>query len=183
MTSSPEDIDEPAKPLSDRDLWQRCRLADAQEDEDLRLLDLAAFAEGGMDPDEHERIAAFLAADPDAAGDVAAASATAGDVGISPAVIERIVARASALNTAAPWGAGQILRLFRPRRHLLLHGLAQWGSLAAAIAMAAWLGFTMGSDASLALRQPTVSGGDATVIELFDPSTGFLHDLPAGVQT
>jgi hypothetical protein len=183
MTSSPEDIDKPAAPLSDRELWQRCRLADASEDENLRLLDLAAFAEGGMDPDEHDRIAASLAADPDGAGDVAAVRAAADNVGMSPAAIERIVARASALRPPAPSRAGQILRLPRPRQRFLLHGLAQWGSLAAAIAMAAWLGFTMGSDASLALRQPTVSGQDATVIELFDPATGFLHDLPAGVQT
>jgi hypothetical protein len=182
MTSSPKDIEKPTAPLSDRELWQRCRLADASEDENIRLLDLAAFAEGGMDPDEHDRIAAFLVDDRDAAADVSAARAAA-NVGISPAAIERIVARASALRPPASARAGQILRFPRPQQRFLLHGLAQWGSLAAAIAMAAWLGFTMGSDASLALRQPTVSGQDATVIELFDPATGFLHDLPAGVQT
>jgi anti-sigma factor RsiW len=196
MTSPPEDIDEPVDRLSDRALWQRCRLADAPEDEDVRLLDLAAFAEGGIDPDEHERIAALLVADPNAAADVAAATSVAGniggDIGESPAAIERIVARASALRpvirSAAPRPAsrsrrGLILPFFRPRRHLLLHGVAQWGSLAAAIAMAAWLGFSMGSDASLALSQPTVTGQDNTAIELFDPATGFLHDMSAGVQT
>jgi hypothetical protein len=189
MTSPLEDIDEPSDRLSDRGLWRRCRLADAPEDENLRLLDLAAFAEGGLDPDEQDGIAALLFADPDAAADVAVARAATGEIGAgrlgaSPATIERIVARASALRPAAvPSGAGRVLRFFRPRPHFLLQGLAQWGSLAAALAIAAWLGFTMGSDASLALSQSTLSGRDSAAIELFDPATGFLHDTPAGVQT
>jgi hypothetical protein len=189
MTSSSEDMDEPSYRLSDRGLWRRCRLADAPEDENLRLLDLAAFAEGGLDPDEADRIAALLFADPDAAADVAVARAATGKIGpgqtgVSSAAIERIVARASALRPAAARsGAGRVFRFSRPRPHFLLHGLAQWGSLAAALAMAAWLGFTMGSDASLALSQSTLSGRDGAAVELFDPATGFLHDMPAGVQT
>jgi hypothetical protein len=184
MTPPAEDIDEPAGRLSDRALWERCRLADAPEDESGRLLDLAAFAEGGIDPDEHDRIAALLIVDPIAAADIAAArAAAAGYVGESSAAIERIVARASALRPATPSRGSRVLLFSRPRQHLLLHGLAQWGSLAAALAMAAWLGFTMGSDASLALNRTTLGGEDGTAVELFDPATGFLHDLPAGVQT
>jgi hypothetical protein len=195
MTPPPDDIDEPVDRMSDRALWQRCRLADASEDENLRLLDIAAFAEGdpegdpggGMDPDEHDRIAALLIADPIAAADVAAARALPrvlrGTIAENAASIERIVARASALRPALPSDRGLVLPFPRRQQHVLLHGLAQWGSLAAALAIAAWLGFTMGSDASLALSQPTLSGDDGTVIELFDPATGFLHDMPAGVQT
>jgi hypothetical protein len=41
----------------------------------------------------------------------------------------------------------------------------------------------MGSDASFALGEPKLGGEDAGAIELFDPGTGFLHDLPAGSQT
>jgi anti-sigma factor RsiW len=182
MTPIPEDIDEPADPVTDRALWRRCRIADAPEDEQLCFLDLAAFAEGGLDPDEHDRITALLQADPVAAADVAAARVVPGDIGYYPAAIDRIVARAVALPSAL---ADRRRILPFPRRHpqVVLRGLAQWGSLAAALAIAAWLGFTMGSDASLALIHPGLTGQDASVIELFDPATGFLHDMPAGVQT
>jgi anti-sigma factor RsiW len=182
MTSPPKDMDDPVDRMALRDLWQRCRTADAPEDEHLRFVDLAAFAEGSLDPDEHERIEALLLSDPIAAADVAAARALRGSVAENPASIERIVARASALRPAVA-GHARILSFPGRRQRLLLRGLAQWGSLAAALAMAAWLGFTMGSDASLALSRPTVTGQDGTVIELFDPATGFLHDMPAGVQT
>ena len=60
MNPTPEKMDEPVDRVSDRALWQRCRLAEAPADESLRFLDLAAFAEGGLDPDEHDRIAAWL---------------------------------------------------------------------------------------------------------------------------
>jgi anti-sigma factor RsiW len=182
MTSPPEDTGAPVGPLSDRALWQLCQRVDAPEDESRRLLDLAAFAEGGLDPDEQDRIAALLLADPIAAADVAATRA-AGNRRESSATIARIAARASALRPGIPARSGRVLLFSHARQHLLLHGLAQWGSLAAGLAMAAWLGFTMGSAASLALSQTTISGEDGTVIELFDPATGFLHDLTAGVQT
>ncbi len=54
----------------DRRLWQRCRMMDADEDEAARFLDLAAFADGLLDIEERERVAALLAADPEAAADV-----------------------------------------------------------------------------------------------------------------
>jgi hypothetical protein len=183
MNPTSEETHGPIEPVSDRALWQRCRLAEGPLDESLRLLDLAAFAEGGLDPDEHDRIAAWLVADPEAAADVAAARALAGTSGESSAAIGRIVARAGALRPSAPSDRGRVYSFFRPRRGILLHGLAQWGSLAAAIAIAAWLGFTMGSDASSALSQPKLGGDDGSAIELFDPATGFVHDQPAGIQT
>jgi hypothetical protein len=178
MMSSPDDIGEP----SDRALWRRCRTADASVDEYLGLLDLAAFVEGGLDPDEHERIAAQLLVDPFAAADVAVARKLRGDLGENSASVDRIVARAIALHPGAS-GRGLVVPFPRRDRQVVLRGLAQWGSLAAALAVAAWLGFTMGSDASLALSRPTLTGQDGAVIELFDPATGFLHDLPSGVQT
>ena len=182
MNPTPEKMDEPVDRVSDRALWQRCRLAEAPADESLRFLDLAAFAEGGLDPDEHDRIAAWLVADPEAAADVAAARSLAGNSGASSVAIDRIVARASTLRPDAPSHRGVVYSIFRPQRRILLHGLAQWGSLAAAIGIAAWLGFTMGSDASIAISQPK-PGDDGAAIELFDPATGFLHDLPAGIHT
>ena len=186
MTSIPEEMEEPVDRISGLALWRRCRVAEApadDADDSLRLLDLAAFAEGGLDPDDHARIAAWLAADPDAAADVAAARALAGNSGESSGAIDRIVARAGALRPRASAHGGRTHSFFRPPRRILLHGLAQWGSLAAALAIAAWLGFTMGSDASFALSQPKLGGDESTAIELFDPSTGFVHDLPAGIQT
>jgi len=169
--------------VSGRGLWQRCRQAEAPADESLRFLDLAAFAEGGLDPDEHDRIAAFLVADPDAAADVAAARALAGDSGESSAAIDRIVARAGALRPAAPSNPGVIYWLFHPPRRILRNGLAQWSTLAAALAIAAWLGFAMGSDASLALSNSRPSSDMGFLPELFDPASGFLRDLGEGLRT
>jgi hypothetical protein len=181
MNSNPEEMEEPIDRMSDRVLWQCSRLGDVPADDGPRLLDLAAFAEGGLDPDEHDRIAAWLAADPDAAADVAAARALAGRGAERSAEIDRIIARAGALRPA-PSDRGRVYAFSRPRRGFLLHGLAQWGSLAAALAIAAWLGFTMGSDASFELSQPK-PGGESTATEPFDPATGFLHDLAPGIQT
>jgi hypothetical protein len=64
--------------------------------------------------------------------------------------------------------------------------LAQWGSLAAAIVVASWLGFAMGSGASLDLSQPrqqSQAGVDSLLPEVLDPATGFLRDLGEGQQT
>jgi hypothetical protein len=184
MTSSPEHSDEWSW-AADRALWRRCLAAEASVDEPLRFIDLAAFAEGGLDPDEHDRVAALLHNDPGAAADVAAARAlrdNLADLEKDPALIDRIVARVIALRRTGS-DRGRVIPFHGFGRHIPLRGLARWGSLAAAIAIAAWLGFTMGSDASLALLRPGLTNQDATVIELLDPTTGFLHDLPAGVQT
>src|SRR5271169_6606804 len=114
---------------SARSLWRRCQSADAPMDEAARFLDLAAFAEGVLDEEEHDRVAADLAADPVAAADVAAARALGRGLGASPAEIGHIIARANALVPEAPSRPGLVLP-FRPvpARHRLLQGLAQWGS-------------------------------------------------------
>ncbi len=64
--------------------------------------------------------------------------------------------------------------------------MAQWGSLAAAIAFTSWLGFAMGSGVSQTLTQPSQSNqiSDENFLpELLDPSTGFLRDLGSGLQS
>src|SRR5438067_9672806 len=92
-------------PAEDRRLWQRCRTIDADEDEAARFLDLAAYADGLLDIEEEERVAALLAADPEAAADVAAARALASAEPMS-AGLGRIIARASAIpNDAEPQSA------------------------------------------------------------------------------
>lgn len=166
--------------LSDRDLWRRSCRTDAPEDEAARLLDLAAFADGLLEPDEHERVAGLLAEYPAAADDVAAARAIQGDA--LPGGLERIIARACAL---APDEPDSRVLLFVPpqRQRRIAHGLAQWGSLAAAIVMASWLGFAMGSDMSRTLNGPLPSAGANLLPELFDPGSGFLRDLGEVVRT
>jgi hypothetical protein len=169
---------------SDRALWRRSRTTDAAVDEAARFLDLAGFADGLLDADEGDRVAALLAADPVAAADVAAVQGFPGGLGETPSGLERIVARACAL-VQDPDDAGARVIAFtpRPRRHRVLHGLAQWGSLAAAIMVASWLGFSMGSDTSIALSQPGFSSDSSYVPELFDPGTGFLRDFGESLRS
>jgi anti-sigma factor RsiW len=178
QSAGPEQAPDPAE---DRRLWQRCLTMDAEEDEAARFLDLAAYAEGLLDIEERERVAALLAADPEAAADVRAAHALVAAERTS-AGLERIIARASAISPDTGSVAGKVIPL-APRQGRLLQSLAQWGSLAAAVALAGWLGFAMGSGTSLALsdnRQPSDTG---FLPELFDPGTGLLRDLGEGLRT
>ena len=180
MTPS-EEPERAPNPAEDRRLWQRCRTMDADEDEAARFLDLAAYADGLLDIEEQERVAALLAADPEAAADVRATQFIVAAEQPS-AGLERIVARASAISPGTDAGDGNVVPL-APRQGRLLQNFAQWGSLAAAIALAGWLGFAMGSDASFALsdhRRPSETG---LLPELFDPGTGLLRDLGEGLRT
>jgi|SRR5271163_2076398 len=166
----------------DRRLWQRCRTMDAAEDEAARFLDLAAYADGLLDIEEQERVDAFLVAHPEAAADVRAARVLAGSERTF-AGFERIIARASAISPDTNSVSGKVVALAPRQGRRLLQVFAEWGSLAAAIALAGWLGFAMGSDTSLALsdhRQPSDTG---LLPELFDPGTGLLRDLGEGLRT
>src|SRR5947209_4141292 len=104
MMRRDEGPEQAPNPAADRRLWQQCRTMDASQDEAARLLDLAAFADGLLDIEERERVAAVLASDPEAAADVRAARALAGGEWCS-AGLERIIARAGAI---APDGAPSI---------------------------------------------------------------------------
>ena len=161
-------------------LWQRSRDAEAAENEAERFLDLAGFVDGRLDAEDRERIAELLARDPVLSADIAAARALA--AGAVPAASDTVVKRAAALVDAAP--LGQVM-LFPPRSRAAanLQRFAQWGSLAAAIVMAGWLGFALGADASISLTRNGVQSEDGFLRELLDPSTGFLRDLTEGVQT
>src|SRR5436309_4903852 len=140
--------------LPDDALWQRSRIADAVEQESERLLDLAGFAEGRLDEDDRERVAEWLARDPDAAADIAAAQALAAAMPAETAP-EHIVERAAALVAGSNATGSDNVVPFRPKpsQGLRLGGVARWGSLAAAIAVASWLGFTLGMDTSLSLSR------------------------------
>jgi anti-sigma factor RsiW len=166
--------------LSDRDLWRQSCLTDAPEDEVARFLDLAAFADGLLEPDELDRVAALLTADSAAADAVASARGLLSEE--PPTTLERIIARACAILSEDP--NSRVIAFPRPPRgQRIVHGLAQWGSLAAAIVVASWLGFAMGSDVSRTLRGPLPSGEANFLPELFDPGSGFLRDLGEMART
>jgi anti-sigma factor RsiW len=176
MSRTDEELEDLPDWSSDRALWRRSSLTDATEDEASRFLDLAAFADGLLEPDEHDRVVALLAGDPVATDHVAAARSLAGGPDEPPRNLERIVARACAILPGEP-SSRVVAFVPPPWRRRSLHGLTQWGSLAAAIALASWLGFAMGSDASRALSGPAPSNDASFLPELFDPGSGFLRDL------
>ncbi len=184
MMRTDEEREERPDPLSDRRLWQRCRMIDAPEDEAARFLDLAAFTDGRLDVEDQDRVAALLAADPGAAADVRAARALDGtEEGYTD--LEPIIARACAILLPDTDHPGRRVIALAPRRshRPLVQSFAQWGSIAAAIAVASWLGFAMGSDASLALSNPRQPSDAGFLPELFDPASSFLRDLGEGLRT
>lgn len=182
MSQIEDAMGEPAGFEAGRTLWQRCRTTDMVEDAGERFLDLAGLADGMLeDDDEHDRVAALVAGDPVAMSDVAAGRAISTGGIAMPGGLDRVIARAVAIldTPAAP------LTPAGPGRRVL-QGMAQWGGLAAAMALASWFGFAMGSGASLSLSQPgqpsQLSDGNF-LPELLDPQTGFLRDLGEGQQT
>jgi len=157
---------------------------DAPEDEAARLLDLAAYADDRLDVEERERVVALLADDGEASADVRAARALAG---VEPALagLEQIIARAVAILPDVGVGAGPARVIpFTPRPgRRAIEVFAEWGSVAAALALASWLGFAMGSDTSRALVGPQPTNDTTLLPELFDPAPGFLRDLGEGART
>lgn len=192
MSPIDDAMDQPADFSADRDLWRRCLATETADDEAERFLDLAAFADDRLtDDDERSRVAARLAADPDLAGDVAAARAiAAGEIAATRDGVETIVGRAVAI-AETPLGPARVIPLASqraPQRAAVraVEGVARWAGLAAAVAFAGWLGFAMGSGASLTLSQPApvVQTGDGGFLtEIIDPSTGFLRDIGGGRRT
>jgi len=182
MSRAAEEMEEGADRASDRDLWRRCRTIDALEDDTARFLDLAAFADGRLEIEERDRVAALLADDPAAAADVAVARELAVDQ--TSADLEQIILRACAIVRDPAPARGRVVPFARSRRYRpILQNWAQWGSVAAAIVVACWLGFAMGRDASLALSQPAQPSDTSILPELFDPATGFLRDIGESSRT
>ena len=161
---------EPAAVLPDRALWQRSRMTDASEDDCERALDLAGFADECLDPDDQERVAEWIAGDPLAAR-----------VEQLVAAPEPVIARACALVGGAAPRRGTVVAFPIERRdRSRLRGMAGWGSLVAATAVASWLGFTLGMDASLSFGQ---AGEDGFLSEMLDPGAGFMRELTEGNRT
>jgi anti-sigma factor RsiW len=186
MTRIDDEMGKPASFEAGRTLWQRCCIGETAESGSERFLDLAALADGMLDDDEHDRIAALVASDPVAMADVAAARALSTGGIAMPGGLEPIIERAIAIVAPAPERSRKIAASPAPSHRHILHGVAQWGSLAAAIAFTSWLGFAMGSGVSQTLTQPSPSNqiSDENFLpELLDPSTGFLRDLGSGLQS
>jgi hypothetical protein len=162
---------------ADRALWRRSLATDAQEDEAERFLDLAAFAEDRLHPDERERVGALLTAG--TAADVEAARRPA-----TAAAPDSVLRRAMRLGEPEGGNVVRFAPRIRPSWALRpIREMAQWGSLAAAIVLAGWFGFAMGSDASLSLSQSAQASEPGFLIDVLEPSSGFLHQLGEDVQT
>jgi anti-sigma factor RsiW len=177
---------DPAAGLPDAALWRMSRTLDMTEDaaEAERYLDLAGMADERLDPEDRTRVAEWLADDPVAAGDVAAAGALALRAERLDPVPQSIVVRACALVDGGEPRRGTVIQ-FPPRRRdrPALRGVAGWGSLVAAMAVASWLGFTLGVDTSSSFAQMPQAGQDGFLREFLDPSTGFMRDLTEDSQT
>jgi anti-sigma factor RsiW len=175
---------EPRLNGADRELWRRSAGTVIAEDEAERFLDLAGFAEGRLDPDEHERVAERLARDPDSVADVAAARSVAerGPAdGVAPA---QMIARACALVEEKPASTGWVIPFpSRYRPQPTLPGVARWAGLAAAMLVASWLGFDLGSSTSAAFGPIAQPSEDNLVRDMLEPSTGFVRDLTEGLRT
>lgn len=144
-----------------------------------RFLDLAGFVDGQLDGAERERVAGLIASDPTAAADAAAARVLS--VAALPAIDAAIIARATALVDPSRL-TGEIVAFptrLPPPRPRAWPDAARWSSLAAAIAVACWLGFNLGSDlpgiASIIHQSDELGAAeliDSAPLALRDPSEG-----------
>jgi len=166
---------------TDRRLWQLSQEIAASPAETERLLDLAGFVDGRLDDDERERVARLIAGDPLVAADAAAArvllSATL------PAASDEIVTRATELvDPARSSGEVLVFPLRQPRpqpQPRAWPAAVRWSSLAAAIAVACWLGFDLGGDLP-GLASITHPSDELGASELLDPAPLALRDVSDG---
>jgi hypothetical protein len=158
--------------MSDAEIWRRSRDMSVPEDDGAeRFLALAVIADGHYDEDEHALVAEWFASDPTLADDVAFAQAATA-IPASAAVL----ARAAAL---VPEQQPNNVVAFQPRQRAMraIGEWTGWGSLVAAMAVASWLGFTLGVDTTRSLTSVGQSSDDGFLREMVDPSPGFMRDL------
>jgi anti-sigma factor RsiW len=150
-------------------------------DEAELLLDLAAFADGRLDDAARRRIAEFIAHDAEAAGDVVAARAL-DETALSQAD-ERVITRAAALvDHAGEYGRVISFPLRQSATPQGWRGATAWSSLAAAIALASWLGFDLGSGMSLLRPHSDAAVEDTAANGLLD-APPLVRDFNEGWQT
>lgn len=153
--------------LPDREIWLRSREIEVPAEEAEWLLDLAGFADSRLEEDDAARVAALLASDPDAAGDVAAARLLA-DATVEAAA-PGIIARAAALADDQQAAADVIAFPVRPPVRPWFNA-ASWSGLAAAVVLAGWLGFSLGSSGLPGVAFVSHAPDEASTNELFDPA-------------
>jgi anti-sigma factor RsiW len=168
----------------DREVWRRSQEIDAVPDQAEHLLDLAAFVDNRLDEEDAARVAALIARDPAIADDVAAARALAGATMLpaEPEIVARAEALVDALGDDDRPEAELIAFPARPPTVRRWYSAATWSGLAAAVVLAGWLGFDLGSGIS---RSPAFSraADDAAASELIDTTPLLLRDLTENSQT
>ncbi|MBV9828568.1 MAG: hypothetical protein JO001_23310 [Alphaproteobacteria bacterium] len=165
---------------SDGEIWRLSRARETDDIEAERFLTLAAAADQRLDEEDQALVAEWLAHDAFLHSDIAAAGAAAD--GSGEAVPETILTRAIALVPEKQ--DGNVIAL-QPRLRTMraLGEWAGWGSFVAAMAVASWLGFTLGVDTSRSLSPTEQSAEGDGLHELLDPSSNFLRELNDGAQT
>ncbi|HTQ34734.1 MAG TPA: hypothetical protein VMI30_11225 [Stellaceae bacterium] len=165
---------------ADREVWRRSQEIDVVPDEAEYLLELAAFADSRLDEDDTARIAARLAHDAMAAEDIAAARTLGGAAMLSADA--DVIARAGAL--VGEDRPDAVLIPFPVRHPPVRHwsSAATWSGLAAAMVLAGWVGFDLGSGIS---RAPVFgrSVDEVSSSEFFDATPLLLRDLTENSQT
>lgn len=151
---------------SDRQVWERWQaLGDKPPAPEPDALSLAAYAEGRLSESEAEAIEAWLAVTPEALDDIAAARAV--DQRPPRVVFEHVLATACDLVPGAatppePVAATATILPFPARMPRPWRTAIAWSSIAASLACASMVGFSMGSDAYASLtRTQTVDTGSS----------------------
>ena len=104
--------------------------------------------------------------------------------GTAEPIPEHLIARACALVSEPGQERGRVIPFTRVRLSPpTLPGVARWASLAAALVLASWLGFDLGSATSAAFAPVAQSAEDSLLRDLLEPSAGFVRDLTEGVRT
>jgi len=137
---------------TDRALWQRWQaLGGTPPAAEPDALSLAAYAEGRLSETEAEPIEAWLAATPAAIDDIVAAREF--EKRPPRVAFEHVLVAARTLvpGTATSAPAGATILPFRPRTTQPWRKALAWSSIAASLACASLVGFSMGSDAYASL--------------------------------
>lgn len=153
--------------LPDRDIWRRSQEIEAPVDEAEQLLDLAALADYRLDDDETARVSELAARDADAAADVAAARQLAGAT--IAAADPAIIARAASLVGEELVEAEVIAFPAPPVVARPFYSAVSWSGLAAAMVLAGWFGFSLGSGLP-GVNPAGHTTDEAAGNELFDPA-------------
>ena len=164
---------------TDREVWRRGREIEVVPDETEHLMDLAAFTDNRLDDDDAARVAALIAQDAAVAEDVAVARALAGGTMLSADA--SIITRAEALVAEDRPEAELIAFPARPAMVRRWYNAASWSGLAAAIVLAGWLGFDLGS--GLSATPPFGHATDeVSTSDLLDPAPLLLRDFTESSQ-